>query len=601
VFRPLKRLLVGSPLATRETAHQRLSNRLALPIFASDALSSVAYATEEILWVLVLASAASGLWTVAVSAGIIVLLGILIVSYRQTVRAYPGGGGAYIVAKDNLGRIAGLTAGGALLVDYILTAAVSVAAGVAAIASAVPWVAAHRVSVCGGVLFVIVILNLRGVRESGRAFAAPTYAFIAAIGLFLVWGLLERPFVHTSGMAFIGSGPVTAWLLMRAFASGCTALTGVEAIANGVQAFQPPEAENARITLRRMGLLLAGLFGAITVLAILYGAVPNHDETVISQIARKVFGGKNVPYYVVQGATALILVLAANTSFAGFPRLASIMARDRFLPRQLANQGDRLAFSNGILLLGLVSWVLILLFGGEVHALLPLYAVGVFLSFTLSQAGMVARWVRQRETGWVPSALVNLAGCTATGTVLVVIIATKFTHGAWLVCVIIPGLVMWFRSIERHYARAARELSAASAVPQRLEHTVVIPVAGIHRGVLRAVEYARSLTSHVRAVTVQVDEAATQELASEWRSWLPDVPLDVVESPYRSLVDPLLRYLDDIQAEKDDALVTVVIPEFVPRRFWHRMLHNQSALLLVAALSARPNVVVTTVRIPLTG
>lgn len=600
MLRWVKRLLIGRPLPSHAAPHQRLSNTVALAVFASDALSSVAYATEEILIVLVGAGAAAWWRTLGIAATIVALLGIVLVSYRQTIRAHPAGASAYLVAKGELGRLPSLTAGAALLVDYVLTAAVSVAAGVAAITSAFPSLSGDRVTIAGLVLFVIVVMNLRGVKESGRAFAAPTYAFLAAMALLLVWGFLRRPFASPEAAAASATAKAAGlWVWLRAFASGCTALTGVEAISDGVPAFRPPEADNANRTLRRMGFILAVLFAGITALALLYRVTPRPDETVVSQIARHVFGTSPL-YYAVQAATALVLLLAANTSFADFPRLASLMARDRFLPRQLASLGDRLAFSNGIVLLGLLAWLLIARQGGDVHGLIPLYAVGVFLSFTISQSGMVAHWLRSAEPGARGKAAVNLVGAAATGGVLAVVVATKFAHGAWIVCVVIPALVAWFLRIERHYASAARQLCVtAPPSPRPLRHTVVVPVAGLHRGVVRALEYARSLTPRIRAVTVNLDEDGTARLRDEWAHFAADVPLVVLDSPYRSVIEPLVEYFDRVEAEREDDLVTVVVPEFVPKRLWHRMLHNQTALLLGAALSARPNIVVTTVRIPL--
>jgi len=597
-----KRLIIGKPLPSHAAGHQRLSNTVALAVFASDALSSVAYATEEILWVLVAASVAAWYTTLGIAAGILVLLAIVVTSYRQTITAYPRGGGAYIVAKDNLGKHLSLTAGAALLVDYVLTAAVSVSAGVAAIVSAFPALGAHRVAMAGGLLGVIVVMNLRGVKESGRIFAIPTYAFLGSMALLLLWGFVSWPFTEQppTDPQLTSAGMAGAWILCRAFASGCTALTGVEAISDGVPAFQPPEDVNAGRTLRRMGLILAALFLGITVLALLYGVAPTHQETVVSQLARRAFG-TTPPYYALQATTALILVLAANTAFADFPRLGSFMARDSFLPRQLANQGDRLAFSNGILLLAGMAFLLIFLFDAQVHSLLPLYAVGVFISFTVSQSAMVVHWMKMGGAGSNKYAAINLLGAAASGGVLVIVIVTKFVHGAWAVCLVIPLLVAWFLRVERHYRSAARQLKVNDIpAPRHLKHTVIIPVSRIHRGVLKAVEYARSLTQTIRAVTVQVDEKATAMLREEWGRWTSEVPLEVVESPYRGLIEPLVEYLDKVEAEDEgDSLLTVVIPEFVPRRFWHRMLHNQSALLLIAALSARPNIVVTTVRIPL--
>jgi len=607
VFRFLKRFLVGTPLPTHASGHQRLGNLVALAVFASDALSSTAYATEEILWVFDEAGGARWFHLAGLTLAVLVLLVILVLSYGQTIAAYPKGGGSYIVAKENLGRVPSLVAGAALLIDYTLTAAVSVAAGIAAIVSALPALREHRIALAAAVLLVIVIMNLRGVKESGRLFAVPTYAFIASMVVLAVWGFVRIPFFGVDPEVVKGTvSPVLpaaagGWLLMRAFASGCSALTGVEAISDGVPAFRPPEADNAKKTLAAMGVILGIMFLGVSALALVYHAHPSHHETVLSQIARQVFGSSPL-YYVIQTSTALILILAANTAFADFPRLASFMAKDGYLPRQLANQGDRLAYSNGIVVLGVLSWLVIAMFGGQVHSIIPLYAVGVFLSFTISQSAMVAHWSKRRaeEPKWRRQVAINLTGAIATGLVLAVVIATKFTHGAWLVCGAIPVMAFWFTRVHRHYVSASKQLKLDAVPPPRtLKHTVIIPVAGIHKGVLTAVEYARSLTSHVRAVTVRIDDAQTARLEEEWKTWAPDVPLIVLDSPYRSLIEPLVEFLDKVEAEDKDDLVTVVVAEFVPRRLWHRLLHNQTALILNAALSVRPNIVVTTVRIPL--
>jgi amino acid transporter len=594
----LRLWLLGSPLTPAAERQTRLPKRLALAVFSSDALSSVAYATEEILLVLVLAGAAALSWSLPVGAAIVVVLAIVISSYRQTIEAYPAGGGAYIVATDNLGVVPGLTAAAALLIDYVLTVSVSVAAGVAAVTSALPALGTHREALGLAAIAIIVAANLRGVRESGRLFAVPTYGFVVCIALLVGWGEVRAVGGGAPAAASPlppASAPVSLFVVLRAFASGCTALTGVEAISNGVPAFQPPEARNARITLVWMGVILGGLFAGITWLADRLAVVPRLDETVLSQIARQTFG-PGALYYATQAFTALILILAANTSFADFPRLGSLLARDAFLPRQLTHRGDRLVFSNGILALGALAGALLVAFRAEVNALIPLYAVGVFLSFTLSQTGMTRRWWRERGRRWRIHAMVNGAGALATLAVTAIITVTKFAEGAWLVVVLIPVLVVWFWRIRSHYDHVARHLEPDGWTrPAARPHRVVVPVAGVHRATLQALDYARQLGPDVAAVHVDY-EGDRERILAGWARWGGGVPLVVLTSPYRSLLGPLLGYLDGLRAQLGpDGYITVVVPEFVPRRWWHYVLHNQSALLLKGALFVRPNVIVVDV------
>jgi amino acid transporter len=596
----LKRWLVGAPMPLAQARHERLHKRVALAVFSSDALSSVAYATEEILLILMLAGALATHLAVPIALSITALLIIVVVSYQQTIHAYPSGGGSYIVARANLGTAPGLVAAAALLVDYVLTVAVSVAAGVAAITSAMPELADYKVVI--GVVFVaaIALANIRGVRESGRIFAVPTYGFIASFGLVLAvggWRLLTGSLPPAAPPAVAAVEPLTWFLILRAFSSGCTAMTGTEAISNGIPAFRPPESRNAAITLGWMAAILATLFVGLTVLASRLAILPSPTETVVSQIARSLFGG-GLFYYVVQAATALILVLAANTSFADFPRLASLLARDRFVPRQFATLGERLVFSNGILVLAGFAGLLIILFGGDTHALIPLYAVGVFISFTLSQSGMVRHWLQERSRGWRWRLAINGVGATATGVVAVVIAVTKFVHGAWIVVLVIPALVATFAMMRRHYDEVAQDLSleGMSSGPE-FQHTVLVLVGDVHRGVVRAVQYARTLapTATVRGVYVEVDPARTSRIEEKWAQWGLGVPLVVLGSPYRSLLRPLLDYVDKIHARGDDQMVTVVLPEFLPRRWWQHVLHNQTALLVKGALLFRENTVVADV------
>jgi amino acid transporter len=581
-------------------------------------------------------------YVVPISIGITALLVIVTTSYRQTIHAYPSGGGAYIVAKENLGTNPGLVAAAALLVDYVLTVSVSVSAGVAAITSAAQgthyaWLGQRRVALCLVFIGLIAFINLRGVRESGALFAVPTYFFLVSFLCMIGYGFVHY---YTTGATAGAPGPddlriaegyapqpLSVFLLLGAFSNGCAALTGIEAISNGVPAFKPPEARNAAITLTWMAALLATMFLGTSVLAFLYGVYPRVNETVISQFARAMFSGPMLWfYYVVQAATAAILVLAANTSFADFPRLSSLLARDRFLPRQLANRGDRLVFSNGVIILALFSSLLVIIFGGDTSRLIPLYAVGVFLSFTLSQVGMVKHWLavrdRRREAGrgvleqpatgegaaagraprgsaqasgddgtplsgnWRKSIAINALGATATAVVLIVFILTKFIHGAWIVVVVIPLLVLVFRAIQGHYMSVARQLSTDGLEPLRpVNHTVLVPISGVHRGVINALRYAKSISpGNVAAVYVDIDEEATARLREKWERWGQGIKLIVLPSPYRELTGPLLRYIYQLEPGRDEDMITVVIPEFVPAKWWQHLLHNQSSLLLKGAL-----------------
>jgi amino acid transporter len=597
----LKRFLVGEPKATAQAPHERLSNPVALAVFSSDALSSVAYATEEILLVLVLAGATALTWSSGIAVAIGLLLLIVTVSYRQTIQAYPAGGGAYLVSKDNLGVPAGLVAGGALLIDYVLTVSVSVAAGVAAITSAWPALYGQRVLLGIVAVAAIAIANLRGVRESGRLFAVPTYLFIVSfLGLIVLglarflWG--ETPVVPLPSSPVVPVAAVTPFLILRAFASGCTALTGVEAISNGVPAFRKPEADNAKRTIAWMAGILLILFLGITFLAREYRVLPRDGETVVSQLARMIVGTSPF-YYVIQAATALILLLAANTSFADFPRLSYFLARDRFLPRQLVNRGDRLVFSNGVIVLALLASLFLVLFRGETHALIPLYAVGVFISFTLSQAGMVRRHLRLRETGWQRGILINGAGAVTTAVVLTVVGGTKFVDGAFLVVVMIPILVGMFYAIHRHYRQVAEQLRLKHfAVPDKMTHAVLLLVSDVHMGILNALNYARAISPEVEAVYVSLDEEATKQMRLRWGLWSGGVPLVILDSPYRSVVQPLIEYVNKIQAERQVDFVTLVLPEFVPARWWHHLLHNQTALRIRAHFLFRKGTVIINVR-----
>ena len=601
----LKRWLVGLPLKTKEAAHERLSKRLALAVFSSDALSSVAYATEEILLVLTLAGAAMVGYSIPLSLSIIGLLIILTMSYRQIIFEYPEGGGAYIVGKSNLGEWPGLVAAAALMIDYVLTVAVSVAAGMAALISAVPALLPHREALCVAAILLVTVVNLRGVRESGQFFAVPTYIFIATIAAMLGVGALQILFGHAARVEPLPSmaptEPLTLFLLLRAFSSGCTALTGVEVISNGVSAFKKPEPKNAAFTMIGMAAILGTMFIGISAMAYYFGIVPKEDETVVSQIARATFGTGPL-YFLVQASTMVILILAANSSFNGFPRLASILARDSYMPHQMSMMGDRLVFSNGVIILGVFSCLLIVLFNGDTHALIPLYAVGVFLSFTISQAGMVKRWLVKKGPHWEKKLLVNGIGAVTTAIATLIIASTKFAHGAWIVIVLIPLLITFFRAIRSHYKAVSEQvaLSRGHRPPMPRRNIVVLPIGGGNRAVIRAVDYARSRSGDIRAVLVDVDPEETARVEIQWAQWGCGVPLTVLPSPYRSVLSSLLDYLEQVLQKDQECWVTVVIPEILPARWWQNILHNQRAFMLKGALLFKDRVILTDVPYHLT-
>ncbi len=597
----LKRLLLGKPIPSHLAHHERLSRVTGLAVLSSDALSSVAYATDFILATLIVAGVSAFRYAVPISLVIAALLAIVAFSYRQTIHAYPTGGGAYIVAKENIGPMSGLIAAASLLVDYTLTVAVSISAGVLAITSAFPRLEVYRVEMCLAFLAILTIGNLRGIRESGRIFAVPTYFFVVTVMVLLATGLYR----YMTGSVVpvdvplppnAGHEPLTTFLLLTAFANGCTAMTGVEAVSNGVPAFRPPEAKNAAATLVAMATLAIVMFVGITVLAHVYRVIPNSTESGISQLGRAIFAGPNFLYYALQAGTTLILVLAANTAYADFPRLASIVSRDGYLPRQFMNQGDRLAFSNGILVLSVFAAVLIIAFRGDTQSLLPLYMIGVFVSFTLSQAGMVIHWRKTREPGWKTSALINGFGALVTGVVLIIVAVTKTFEGAWIVLLLIPLIVALFNSTRRHYHHVASELTLRGYAPQpRVHNTVLIPIGGVQRAVVEALRYAETLSDDVRAIYVDADPLGTERVRKDWETWGGRVRLVVLPSPYRSLMEPLLEYIEQVGKERPNDYVTVILPEFVPAQWWQHLLHNQRALLIKGALLFRPNTVVTSV------
>jgi amino acid transporter len=629
MYSALKRLVVGTPLASSEEHHTRLGRPTALSVFASDAISSTAYATEEILLVLVPVVGMVALDSlVPISLVVAVLLTIVIFSYRQTIYAYPNGGGSYVVSRENLGEGASLVAGAALLVDYILTVAVSVSAGIAAITSAFDELSRYRVPLCLLAILVMMLANLRGTKESGKLFAPPVYTYVVSLAILIGYGLFEvfvmdlppmpenvESLVSLAESHGTAIGPdgyplftgLTLLLLLRAFSSGAVALTGIEAISNGVPAFRKPESHNAATTLVAMGLILGTAFIGLSVVAHNLKPTVSEEETVLSILGRYLYldgpssvgSFGNVLYYVLQFATFAILILAANTAFADFPRVSSIIAGDGFLPRQLTNRGDRLVFSNGIITLAVVAGALIVAFGGVTSALIPLYAVGVFTGFTLSQTGMVVHHRKERERGWRRNQVINAIGATATFVVLVVVVVSKFVYGAWIPVVLIPLIVVVFRAVKRHYVH----VSQAIAVPEgyrsrRQRHTVVVLVGNVHRGVLDAITYARSLKpDRVLAVSVVYDDAQQRAIQEQWERYEIPVELRTVYSPYRELTGPVMRLVDELDEEWPDDVITVIVPEFVLAHWWEQLLHNQSALVLRARLRLRPNTVVTAVPI----
>jgi amino acid transporter len=599
-----RRVLFGRPLASEQEIEERLSKTKALAIFSSDAISSSAYATEEILRVLIVAGAAAFLLSMEVAIAIAILLAVVSTSYRQIGYAYPDGGGAYAVAKENLGWLPSLVAGGALLVDYVLTVAVSISSAVAQITSALPELVAWTVPL--GVLFIILMTlgNLRGIRESGNIFAAPTYLFVGTALLMIVIGtyriVVEGGGVHVADPMPGAPDPiqaVTILLILRAFASGSVALTGTEAIANGVPAFRPPEPRNAAATLTVMAVLLGTLFIGITFLADGFGIVPSDDMTVVAEVAATVFGDGSLGFYLFQAFTALILILAANTSFNAFPRLAALLAEDFYFPRRFAYRGDRLAYTAGIIVLASVAALLLVGFGGDTHALIPLYSVGVFLAFTLSQGGMVRHWLRDRVAGWRWRLGINAVGATLTAVVLLVVLVSKAPQSL-LVAVIIPIMVAFMWAIHHEYQTAARDLhidrSRVFGKPGK-HSRVIVPIPTISRSVVRSVQFGRALSDDVTAVHITIDAEAASQLRRDWEHMLPGVPLVIIETPYRSLVVPFLHYLDVMAPTPPGTLTVVVLPEYVPRHWWDRFLHNQKAQRIRQALVGRRDTVVVQV------
>lgn len=589
----LKELLIGSPLPTQQIHEKRLNKIRALAAFSPDALSSIAYANQEIYLGLVVAGGAGLVLAWPIGLAISGLLALVALSYYQTIHGYPSGGGSYVVARDNLGRNPGLVAGAALLIGYLLTAAVSLTAGVEAIASAVPTLWPHRVIIALVLLAMMTLANLRGLRETGTLMAVPVYLFLIVYLPMLAYGLLrllvEGPAPAVRDLP-IAVQPVSLYLILHTFSSGCTALTGIEAISNGVPAFQAPEAKNAGRTLAAMAILMGILFMGSIGLTQFLGVTAAPQETILSALARRLLGS-GAAYYVIQASTMLILAVAANTSFAGFPRLAAILAADGFLPRQLTGLGDRLVFANGIIALAAATGVLIVLFGGDSHALIPLFAIGVFLAFTLSQAGMVVHWWRERGKGWPFKLVANGIGATATAATLCIVGYSKFLEGAWITVLLVPGLVVIFLAVRAHYLEVARELTLHGLPPSikpAPSPRVVIPVSGVHRGIVEAVNFACAISTDVTAIYVELEPGEAEEIVKKWKGLWPDIPLEVVPSPYRSIIRPIIEFLDRVDSLRNDGqLAAVILPEFVPARWWQGLLHNQTAWLLKAAMLYR--------------
>jgi amino acid transporter len=621
--RSVSHWFIGRPLQTADAPHQTIGKVIGLAVFASDALSSTAYATQEILGVLVVAGAMAYNYVFPISIAIVALLTIVTISYQQTIHAYPGGGGAYIVARDNLGALPAQIAGSALLTDYILTVAVSISSGVAQIVSAYPSLDQYRIQMGVAAVIFIMLLNLRGVKESGAAIALPTFFFVIMMfitvgaGLFRYFSgslgtVVDPPEVHLVHTL----GPITAFLLLHAFANGTTALTGVEAISNGITAFKEPRSRNAAITLIWMSIILGSLFLGISYLTAQIQGVYSHDETIISQLARTIFGGRGSLYLAVIGATTVILIMAANTAYAGFPRLGALAAEDGFLPRQLTFRGSRLVYSNGIVTLAVIASLLIIVFKARVDLLIPLYAIGVFLSFTLSQIGMAKRWwkighlkggeeiiepgsILRYDAGWRFKMLINGFGAFCTAIVMVIFAVTKFREGAWVVLIIIPLLVKFFFTIHDHYKDLAAHLTLDkfSGLPERhTRHRVIMPVSGIHQGALEALRYAKLLSDDVTAIHVSLDPEQTEKVQRKWKTWGEGTRLVILDSPFRLFIEPLLQYIEEILNNRQpNETITIVVPQFIPSKRWHQALHMRTADYLRQELLSKPGVVVTDV------
>jgi amino acid transporter len=614
--------LIGRPLQTADASHQTVGKIIGLAVFASDALSSTAYATQEMLVVLAAAGTMAFGLVFPISVAIVILLAIVTLSYEQTVHVYANGGGSYIVARDNLGELPARTAGAALMTDYVLTVAVSVSSGIAQVVSAFPWLYSYRVHLSVGLVLFVMVMNLRGVRESGRAFAVPTYFFVVSmyvtvgVGLFRYFaGSLGTVINPPQTEALRSLQTITPFLILHAFANGTSALTGVEAISNGITAFKEPRMRNAGLTLIWMASILGSLFLGIGFLARQIGALPSERETVISQLARTAYGSQGILYLCTIAATTVVLIMAMNTSFADFPRLSAVMASDGFLPRQLAYRGSRLVYSRGIISLALIASLLIIAFNASVTGMIPLYAIGVFLSFTLSQAGMARRWwkvgrlqpgreVQERgstlrlQAGWKTKMIINGLGAVCTAVVVVVFSITKFAEGAWVVLILIPALVMLLQGIHHHYQSLAQNLSLENfgEAPPMPRHRIILPISAVHQGTLAALRYAQMLSDDVTAVHVSIDPEEAENVRHQWETWGKGVRLVILDSPYRLFLEPLLQYIDEIAAKRQpNETITIVVPQFVPKRWLYNILHTQTAMLLRLVLLFKRGIVITDV------
>lgn len=601
----LKRYLIGEPLKSSQLHHEKFTVFKGLPILSSDAISSVSYACEEILWVMVpILGLASFQYLTYVAFAIIALLSILVFSYRQTIDSYPKGGGSYIVSKENLGEIPSLIAGASLTIDYILTVAVSATAGVAAITSAIPSLLPIKIELTIIIIILMTVGNLRGIRESAKIFSLPAYLFIGMTFLMIAVGLFKYFILHIEpkNVDVVASqmGDLTLILFLKAFSAGCTALTGIEAVSDGVPNFKEPATKNAKKVLYLLFIIVVLIFGGMSYLSSIYHAVPNFDRTVISQIAAQVFGQNTFLFFVMQFATTLILIMAANTAFSDFPLLLSFIARDGYAPRQFAKRGDRLSYSNGIILLAVSAAILVIIFKGENHLLLPLYAVGVFVSFTLSQSGMVMRWFRTKSNGWRHKAFINGFGAAITFITAVVISVNKFVHGAWLIFILVPTFILLMKRIKRHYKKVAKQLSLDNnyfpEFNEKVAKRFIVPVGALNESVVKTVNFAKCLSSDITAFHISVDDSETKKLKTKWEKYYKDIPLVIKKHEYREVVEPLVGFIEsDEFCTTDKDIVTVVIPQFTSQNWWGEILHNQTAVFLKQTLLKRPNIAVITV------
>ncbi|NMM61247.1 APC family permease [Clostridium sp. P21] len=602
----LGKFLIGKTLKTDELKNEKFNVFWGLPILSSDAISSVAYAGEAILLILISTmGAASYKYMFYATLCIVILMFILVFSYRQTIDSYPDGGGSYIVAKDNLGTIPGLVAGAALSIDYVLTVAVSTCAGTAAITSAVPSLIQHKVLITIALIIIMTIGNLRGIRESSRIFGIPTYVFIFAVIGMIIYGIIK---VHVLGYTptaqYVipkGTGNMTIGLFLTAFASGCTALTGIEAVSNGIPNFKEPSQKNAKIVLELLALTIFVVFGGLSYLATLYHAVPRADVTVLAQIAVQVFG-KNFFFYLIQITTAIILIMAANTAYSGLPLLLALMAKDGFIPRQFTKRGKRLGFSNGIILIAVFACILVIAFKGDTNLLLPLYAVGVFISFTLSQSGMFLKWVRSKQGAWRHKAFINGLGVMVSLGTALIIGVTRFKHGAWIVCIVVPALVLLMTKIKRHYTLVANQLKLnVDQRPKEINFAeqkryVILPIDTLNKAFLKALNYARTISDEIIVFHVSVDDAATAKLIKRWEQYNVGIPIIIKKSPYRNIVTPLVKFIESEEyAAGPRDTVTVIMPQFVVQKWWGNILHNQTALFIKTMLLKRRNIAMITV------